>query len=479
MIGKSKSNRSLAATIDYNIKEKALLVFQHNLEGLNMQDFRLQMSDLQKSYRGYGKQLTIHTILSPAIEDGKNLSRQQWRKMANTYLQKMQLHHHQAIGFIHSDKNHKHLHLVINKVNNTTLKLYHDSFIGKKTQVVADQIAQEMNLVRAKVIMQGRSTDKIRAIEAGEIKSEVVETKIIGAKQQIEALLDAAIITQPKTAAAYFLTLEKMGCKIHKYFSKETAELRGYGVEIKGTKMDASAVGKKYTLISLGLAGVNKIESNSEIGKEINNKNTDSNLLKPLRDKKKIINLEQYAQSQGIKKEMLHYDVIKMVELGNQYFLAIQNDSKGFTMYNAFTKNHLGDNDITTIIKDKKYPIVIVEDLFTYLTLKQEKSTTHFNFIILNSLANTDKALAKLKVNNFPKILLQLSNDIIGNTVATEIESQLSLMNKPSAKNSRLIEVEENDLPSENSRVPLKERGDIVPIQTDDDSVKGAKGMSF
>ena len=243
--------------------------------------------------------------------------------------------------------------------------------------------------------------------------------------------------------------------------------------------MDASAVGKKYTLISLGLAGDNKILSNSKIGKEINNKNSDSNLLKPLRDNKKIVVLEQYAQGLGVKKEMLHNDVIKMVELGNQYFLAIQNDSKGFTMYNAFTKNHLGDNDVTTIIKDKKYPIVIVEDLFTYLKLKQEKSTSHFNFIILNSLANKDKAVAKLKINNFPKIVLQLSNDFIGNTVATEIESQLSLMNKPFANNSRLIEVDENDLPSENSRLPIKERGDSMPLQKDDDSVRGVKGMSL
>jgi hypothetical protein len=108
-----------------------------------------------------------------------------------------------------------------------------------------------------------------------------------------------------------------------------------------------------------------------------------------------------------------------------------------------------------------------------------EKSTTNFNFIILNSLANKDKAVAKLKINNFPKIVLQLSNDLIGNTVATEIESHLSLMNKPSANNNRLIEVEENDLPYENLRVPLRERGDIISNENDDDSLNRAKGMSL
>jgi hypothetical protein len=55
--------------------------------------------------------------------------------------------------------------------------------------------------------------------------------------------------------------------------------------------------------------------------------------------------------------------------------------------------------------------------------------------------------------------VLQLSNDLIGNLVASEIESQLSLMNKFFGKNSRLIEVDENDLEFENSRVSQKERG--------------------
>ncbi len=86
MIGKAKSNKSLQATIAYNEKEEATLIFTNKLVGISLADFRMQMEDLQKCYRGYGKQLTIHAILSPAIEDGNRLNTSQWKIMADKYL---------------------------------------------------------------------------------------------------------------------------------------------------------------------------------------------------------------------------------------------------------------------------------------------------------------------------------------------------------------------------------------------------------
>jgi hypothetical protein len=149
VIGKAKSNKSLAATIDYNLKEKAELFFKNKLTGSTIEEYRMQMQDLQKCYNGYAKQLTIHTILSPHITQGSLLVKKEWKQIACDYFEQMNLEEHQAIGFIHSDKEHRHLHLVINKVNERTLKQYNDSFIGKRTQKAADKIAEKMGLIRA------------------------------------------------------------------------------------------------------------------------------------------------------------------------------------------------------------------------------------------------------------------------------------------------------------------------------------------
>ena len=70
MIGKAKSNKSLVATIEYNLKEKTELFFANKLTGTSIKDYQMQMQDLQKCYQGYAKQLTVHAILSPHISEG-------------------------------------------------------------------------------------------------------------------------------------------------------------------------------------------------------------------------------------------------------------------------------------------------------------------------------------------------------------------------------------------------------------------------
>ena len=91
MIGKAKSNRSLYATINYNIKKGSGIFYTNKLEGEELKEYRYQMADLQRCYSGTGKSLTIHAQLSPSIEDGKKLSMDDWKRMAKLFLEKMDL----------------------------------------------------------------------------------------------------------------------------------------------------------------------------------------------------------------------------------------------------------------------------------------------------------------------------------------------------------------------------------------------------
>ena len=215
----------------------------------------MQMEDLQKCYRGYGKQLTIHSILSPAIEDGKRLDTTQWKTIADKYLMNMNMHGLQAIGFLHEDKDHKHLHLVINKVKEDNFKLFHDNYIGKKTQKAADNIAIDMKLIRATEIRQERINQSARIKDALQAGITISEEKPVGTKHQFKSMLEGVIKNSFRSIDEYFTALERVGFKVHSYSNKETGELRGYGVEMSGVKMDASAIGKKFTLKALKISG--------------------------------------------------------------------------------------------------------------------------------------------------------------------------------------------------------------------------------
>lgn len=69
----AKSNVSLSKTVAYNRKQGSNFFYWRNMDGENIWDYRAQMADLQKCYRGGGKSLTLHVQLSPSIEDGKVL----------------------------------------------------------------------------------------------------------------------------------------------------------------------------------------------------------------------------------------------------------------------------------------------------------------------------------------------------------------------------------------------------------------------
>lgn len=259
MIGRAKSNKSLIATINYNLKEKAELVFTNRLYGENINDYQLEMQLLQKCYSGKARQLTIHAILSPHITEGKNLTTEQWQTIAEKYLNEMSLKEHQAVGFVHSDKEHRHLHLIINKVRDPKLKLYHDAFIGKRSQHAADRIALQMNLIRAMEIRDQNILKKRKRKMSNKIIGHFIEpehdeiiTKPLGSKQLFNQQLKKILAkTNVKSPEDYFRELQKSGFKLYLYHNKETKEFRGYGVEKNKTKMDASTIGKEFTLTNL------------------------------------------------------------------------------------------------------------------------------------------------------------------------------------------------------------------------------------
>lgn len=421
MIGTAKSNKSLQATISYNEREKATLVYSNKLVGMSLDDYRQQMEDLQKCYTGYGRQLTIHAILSPAIEDGKTLSTEQWQKIADDYLAKMNMQDLQTIGFLHADKEHRHLHLVINKVKETDFKLVHDGYIGKKSQKIADTIAAEMKLVRAMVIKQTRIDEALRIKEAVKLGLPVTNEEPAGVKQQFKAVLERLIKNNYQSFPEYFKALVNAGFKVHSYLNKETGELRGYGIEKDGTKLDASAISKKFTLKALNIPNDSAVVTKHNCCPE-EKLQAVVEAITPLNDPRKIVVLENYALAMGITKETLAANNdIEMIEQGDNYFLAIKNDSGGYVANNVYSKKCLGETDITTKILAEELPTTVVEDMFSYLLHKQKNTNHQFNYIILNSVANKDRAINKLIELKPYKTILKLNNDIIGKFICREI----------------------------------------------------------
>lgn len=96
---------------------------------------------------------TLGFVLSPTIEDGRKLEREQLKEMTQRFLKEMNLKRHQAVAFVHRDKEHVHVHLYANRINFQG-KAYNDSFIGKRSQQVAERVAKQMDLTTVREVQQ-------------------------------------------------------------------------------------------------------------------------------------------------------------------------------------------------------------------------------------------------------------------------------------------------------------------------------------
>ncbi|AYD46373.1 relaxase/mobilization nuclease domain-containing protein [Arachidicoccus soli] len=410
MIGKAKSNLSLGNTIDYNLKQKSVLFYTNNLVGENIEDYRMQMEDLQKCYRGYGKQLLIHAVLSPATEDGKRLDESTWQKIADSYLQEMKLkEHYQSIGFIHRDKGHTHAHLVISKINMNDYKLFQDSFIGKKSQFIADRIAKEFGLVRAmeikrenlkNLLAENENSKSKKANKSENIKPQDVRQKFKHALMQINE-------QKFNTPEVYFLALEKNGFKVIRHFD-DKQNLRGYSIEKEGTMMSATAVSKEFSLSKLGLINMsyretkeklnnntppNKTEKKEQITAPIlSDKKSLEIYIEPLNDSNQKDSLQRFLKDFGIDKETIDKSELQFIKHKNYYYAALKNNSGGWAVMNPFTQTNIGAKDIITICEQKNVDVIICGDAFSYLkNIQNNGQNTPANYIILNEIFDGEK----------------------------------------------------------------------------------------
>ena len=230
MIGKAKPNKSLSATLAYNHKQGSELFFSQNLVCGDRHELAMQMSDLQKCYTGKGRNLTIHAQLSPAIGEGKKLTTKEWQKIASSFLERTGMDRLQCMGYLHRDKGHTHCHLVVNRVDENTFKLYDDSYIMLRAIRAADEVAKELGLTRAMIVREENNMDKI------------------GSKQQFKLFLENTLPQNPKNLERYFDTIRAAGYGLRIHRDKETGEVRGYGIARGGTYMDASTIDRKLTL---------------------------------------------------------------------------------------------------------------------------------------------------------------------------------------------------------------------------------------
>jgi len=190
MIGKGHAISRTKVSISYgwNQEKEAEIVLKEHLAGDTpdeiTEEFKIIQSQNQRCHNN-----TLSFIISPTIEDGKDLSKKDLGEIARKFLKEMNLQNHQAIGFVHRDKAHTHIHVYANRIGFDG-KAYNDSFIGKRSQIAADNVAKELGLKRVRDVQQEK---------AQELK---------GLRQEIKNINDRVLQSRPKSLDDYMKKME-------------------------------------------------------------------------------------------------------------------------------------------------------------------------------------------------------------------------------------------------------------------------------
>lgn len=228
MIAKAKSISHVSNGINYAKNKIEALEISRNLligeTGKEMaKEFRVFQNLNARCQRN-----SFSIVLSPTIPDGERLTNYDFAKLTNDFLSRMNLNENQFISFLHSDEEHKHLHIFVNRIN-TNGKAYKDNFISKKAQRIAERVAKDWNFTTARQIQ--------------EEKENRLKTLITGTHEKI-------LPQKPKNIFEYANLMKLYGIQVHlKHASNE--KVVGLKFQVGKDSIKASSVHRSLSAARL------------------------------------------------------------------------------------------------------------------------------------------------------------------------------------------------------------------------------------
>ncbi|WP_142784659.1 relaxase/mobilization nuclease domain-containing protein [Changchengzhania lutea] len=250
MIGKGKSISHTRASMSYgwNQEKDVEIVLKEFLHGDSPAEITKEFKMLQDQNYHCTKN-TLSFVISPTIEDGKRLEAKELQAITKRFMHEMKLGERQAIAFVHQDKDHKHIHLYVNRIDFKGVA-YNDSFIGKRSQLAAEKAAEHLGLTTVKQVQFEKELNLL------EIRTEIKRRHDLTMKQ-----------FKPRSFDDYLKSMEANGVKVIPTINNQN-KLQGFRFEFDGHNLKGSEVNRNMSLGNIGkqmsgIQGKSILEENS------------------------------------------------------------------------------------------------------------------------------------------------------------------------------------------------------------------------
>ncbi|WP_299289354.1 relaxase/mobilization nuclease domain-containing protein [uncultured Mucilaginibacter sp.] len=248
MIGKiPKPGKSFGGCVKYNVlKKDAAILYAEGVRKGNIEqtirDFNMQ----RKMNPGLG-QAVGHIALSWSVNDLDKLNDELMVEIASAYLQKMKVQDTQVLMVRHHDRNHPHLHLVYNRVDNQG-KTLSDRFQRQNNIKVCRELTEKYGFYIAPNKenvnrQQLRGEDKVKYNLFDAIKF---------AKNQVSSMKELKIV------------LKQKGIDMQYKYKSGSREIQGISFSKDGYKFKGSEIDRSLSYGKLSRAIADRIQEEKE-----------------------------------------------------------------------------------------------------------------------------------------------------------------------------------------------------------------------
>lgn len=252
MIAKAVKGKSFRGALDYDLSKEKGQLLDTNMAGKNPRQLAAEFGEIRKLKPNLGKAV-LHVSLSAA--PGETLTDAQWCDIGQHYLKGMGLDNNQYVMTRHTDTDHEHIHLVVNRIQFDG-QVTSDSQDFKRQDALMRQIEKHFGLteLQAAFGLDGRKVAGHKAPTKGEIE-ESLRTARPSTRQQLQQLCDAAA-KDCRSVTHYRDRLAAVGVEIVPSFQLAGEKLNGLTYKLDGVVMKGGDLGKAYSPLGLSKIGV-------------------------------------------------------------------------------------------------------------------------------------------------------------------------------------------------------------------------------
>lgn len=230
MIGKGKAIAHTMASMSYGLKQEkqAEVIYSQYLASDKPKEITQEFKVIQDQNSKCTKN-TLSFVISPTIKEGQELSGKELKEITERFVKEMKLQEHQAIAFVHRNREHVHVHLYVNRIGFDG-KAYKDNFIGKRSQLAAEKVARDLGLTTVREVQQQKLDQE--------------KTMRMVLKRMHDRVIAEA---QPKDFDQYINSMKQFQVTVIPCINKQN-KLQGFRFEFANTNLKGSEIHRSMSM---------------------------------------------------------------------------------------------------------------------------------------------------------------------------------------------------------------------------------------